>query len=166
MRISDWSSDVCSSDLHHRDRGDPGTRRDVRPRQESEGVRPVRAANPVSDEHTLFVVMNGRVVGDINRTGKNKARMRYEDAAADDFTPLSVSMPGPTGRYRETVLVPWVEAMLPDRTETLRQWRRRFGVTEQGALALMTHVGEDVAGAAQFVRPSRLAVVQIGRAHV
>src|SRR3546814_10070102 len=72
MRISDWSSDVCSSDL-----------------------------------------------------------MRYEDAAADDFTPLSVSMPGPTGRYRETVLVPWVEALLPDRPETLRQWRRRFGVTER-----------------------------------
>src|SRR3546814_19205691 len=74
-------------------------------------------------------------------------------------SPLSVSMPGPTGRYRETVLVPWVEALLPDRPETLRQWRRRFGVTEQGALALMTHVGEDVAGAAQSVRPSRLDVV-------
>lgn len=112
-----------------------------------------------SDEHTLHVVMNGRVVGHINRTGKNKARLRYEDAAVSDFTPLSISIPGPTGRYRETVLVPWVEALLPDRPETLRQWRRRFGVTEQSPLALLPHVGEDVAGAAQFVRPSRLDVV-------
>src|SRR3546814_9547115 len=28
MRISDWSSDVCSSDLHYRDRPDPRVRRD------------------------------------------------------------------------------------------------------------------------------------------
>src|SRR5699024_4726435 len=34
-----------------------------------------------------------------------------------------------------------------------------FGITEQGPLALMPYVGEDVAGAAQFVRPSRLDVV-------
>ena len=116
-------------------------------------------ASQASDERTLYVVMNGRVVGDIVQTGKNRARLRYEDPSADGFTPLSVSMPGPAGRYRETVLVPWVEALLPDRPETLRQWRRRFGITDQGPLALMPHVGEDVAGAAQFVRPSRLDVV-------
>lgn len=120
------------------------------------------AVNHLTDERTLHVVMNGRVVGDINRTGKNKVRLRYEDAAADHFTPLSVSMPGPIGRYREAVVVPWVEALLPDRPETLRQWRRRFGVTDQSPLALLLHVGEDVAGAAQFVRPSRLDVV-LGR---
>lgn len=112
-----------------------------------------------SEAHTLHVVMNGRVVGDINRTGKNKARLRYADATADDFTPLSISMPGPAGRHRENVLVPWIEALLPDRPETLRQWRRRFGVTEPGPLALVPYVGEDVAGAAQFVRPSRLDAV-------
>jgi serine/threonine-protein kinase HipA len=95
------------------------------------------AAVPLPDEHTLYVVMNGRVVGDIIRTGKSTARLRYEDAAAYGFTPLSVSMPGPAGRYRETVLVPWVEALLPDRPETLRQWRRRFGVIEQGPLTLL-----------------------------
>jgi serine/threonine-protein kinase HipA len=121
------------------------------------------AAEQLSDGRTLHVVMNGRVVGDIVRTGKNRARLRYEDVAADRFTPLSVSMPGPTGRYRETVLVPWVEALLPDRPETLRQWRRRFGITEQGPLGLLPHVGEDVAGAAQFVRSSRLDVVLGGK---
>src|SRR3546814_15148416 len=30
MRISDWSSDVCSSDLHRYGRDDPGARRDTR----------------------------------------------------------------------------------------------------------------------------------------
>lgn len=35
-------------------------------------------------------------------------------------------MPGPTGRYREASRVPWLEGLLPDRPETLRQWRRQF----------------------------------------
>lgn len=75
-------------------------------------------------------------------------------------------MPGPTGRHRETVLLPWVEALLPDRPETVRQWRRQFSVTDQGPLALLAHVGEDVAGAAQFIRPNRLDAVldRIGEA--
>lgn len=120
------------------------------------------ATSRPSDEHTLYVVMNGRVVGDINRTGKNKARLRYDLAPEAVFTPLSVAMSSPAGRYREPVLIPWLEALLPDRPETVRQWRRRFAITEQGPLALLPYVGEDVAGAAQFVRPSRLDAV-LGR---
>lgn len=117
-----------------------------------------------SEEHVLHVVMNGRVIGDVQRTGKRRMRLRYEDVGgAGTFTPLSVTMPGPTGRYREGVLAPWLEGLLPDRPETLRQWRRRFGVIDTGPLALLTHVGEDVAGAAQFVRPSRLEHVLTGK---
>lgn len=41
------------------------------------------AASQLSDEHTLYVVMNGRAVGDINRSGKDRARLRYQDAATD-----------------------------------------------------------------------------------
>src|SRR3546814_14346193 len=41
MRISDWSSDVCSSDLHHRaDRGDGRRHRPDEP--DGKGHRPVR----------------------------------------------------------------------------------------------------------------------------
>lgn len=114
-------------------------------------------------EHLLHVVMNGRVIGDIQRSGKRRMRLRYEDLGAGRFTPLSVSMPGPSGRYREAVLVPWLEGLLPDRPEMLRQWRRRFGIADDTSpFSLLLHVGEDVAGAAQFVHPDRLQAVLDG----
>lgn len=71
--------------------------------------------------YMLPVVMNSRVVGDVQRAGKRRMRLRYDDRATGRFTPLSVSMPGPFGRYRETVLVPWLQGLLPDRPETVRQ---------------------------------------------
>jgi serine/threonine-protein kinase HipA len=111
-------------------------------------------------DSTLHVVMNGRVIGDIQRTGRRRMRLRYAEPVGGGFTPLSVSMSGPSGRYREGALVPWLEGLLPDRPETLLQWRRRFGVTDDNPFALLRHVGEDVAGAAQFVRPDRLEAVR------
>ena len=102
----------------------------------------------MTDDHTLHVVMNGRVIGDIQRTGRRRMRLRYTDVRSGHFTPLSRSMPGPVGRYRESALAPWLDGLLPDRPETLRQWRRRFGVADDnGAFSLLRHVGEDVAGA-------------------
>lgn len=109
----------------------------------------------------LMVVVNGQVIGDIQRTTPKKMRLRYSAESSTAFTPLSVTMPGPTGRYREPVLSPWLDGLLPDRPETLRQWRRKFSLddnlpTDSSTFALLRHVGEDVAGAAQFVRPERL----------
>ncbi|WP_067668198.1 type II toxin-antitoxin system HipA family toxin [Nocardia miyunensis] len=114
----------------------------------------------IANEHQLYVVMNGRVIGDVQRTGKRRMRLRYSDSRGQSFTPLSVSMPGPIGRYRESILDPWLSGLLPDRPETLRQWRRQFGIShENDAYSLLRHVGEDLAGAAQFVRPERLEAV-------
>ncbi len=113
-----------------------------------------------ASEHQLHVVMNGRLIGDVQRTGKRRMRLRYSDSPSQTFTPLSVSMPGPIGRFRESVLDPWLSGLLPDRPETLRQWRRQFGISQEtDAYSLVRHVGEDLAGAAQFVRPERLEAV-------
>ena len=121
------------------------------------------AARSAPDEHLLHVVMNGRVIGDIQQTGKHRLRLRYAERTTGT-TPLSVSMPLQSGRHREGVLVPWLEGLLPDRPKTLRQWRRQFQIADEGSpFALLRHVGEDVAGAAQFVRPERLETVLRGQ---
>lgn len=112
------------------------------------------------DDHLLHVVMNGRVIGDVQRTGKKAIRLLYSSTVP---TPLSVSMADRSKRYRSKPLEPWLDGLLPDRPETLRQWRRHFKVTDDAsAFALLRHVGEDVAGAAQFVRPDRLDNVLAG----
>ena len=109
----------------------------------------------------LHVVFNGRVIGDVRRTGKRQMRLRYDPAVVTEtwFTPLSLSMPASTLRHREKTLEPWLDGLLPDRPELLRQWGRRFAITDERPFSLLEHVGEDLAGAAQFVRPDRLDAV-------
>ncbi len=108
-------------------------------------------------DDVLQVVMNGRQLGDIQRISRHRMRLQYFDV--DAATPLSISMPLSRRRHREKDLAPWLEGLLPDRPATVRQWRRQFGVTDTDAFPLLRHVGEDVAGAAQFVRPERLESV-------
>ncbi len=114
----------------------------------------------VPNEHLLHVVMNGQIIGDVQRTGPRRIRLLYSDARLrETFTPLSVSMPGSSSRYNQAAVEPWLTGLLPDRPETLRQWRRQFAITDNTVFSLLRHVGEDVAGAAQFVRPERIEAV-------
>jgi serine/threonine-protein kinase HipA len=50
--------------------------------------------------------------------------------------------------------------LLPDNEQTLRQWGQRFQVSHRNAFALISHVGEDCAGAVQFVRLERVEALQ------
>lgn len=118
------------------------------------------ATSGADSENTLTIVTNGEVVGDIQRNSTRRMRLRYTGAGTKAFTPLSVMMPGSRGRHREAVLSPWLDGLLPDRPETLRQWRRRFSLgSDLSTFSLLRYVGEDVAGAAQFVRPERIDAV-------
>jgi serine/threonine-protein kinase HipA len=107
---------------------------------------------------TLTVLMNGRRIGVLVSKAQRHVELRYDEDAADDpaAVPLSVSMPLAGRRYRGAVLDNWLQGLLPDRSEVLQRWRRDFGIRRLDVFALLWHLGEDVAGAAQFVRPDRL----------
>ena len=49
--------------------------------------------------------------------------------------------------------------LLPDNEAVLARWAQRFHVSARNPYALLSHVGEDCAGAVQFVRPDRLDTV-------
>jgi hypothetical protein len=46
--------------------------------------------------------------------------------------------------------------LLPDNDRVLQNWGRRFQVSPKNVFRLISHVGEDCAGAIQFVSPERL----------
>ena len=46
--------------------------------------------------------------------------------------------------------------LLPDNELVLGRWAQRFQVSARNAFALVSHVGEDCAGAVRFVRPERV----------
>jgi serine/threonine-protein kinase HipA len=52
--------------------------------------------------------------------------------------------------------------LLPDNERVLERWARKFQVSARNAFALISHVGEDCAGAVQFVTSDRLEVLRSG----
>ena len=116
----------------------------------------------------LAVLMHGRPLGTLTSKAANHVELRYHDSALADpgVVALSLSLPLVGQRYRGPVLTHWLQGLLPDREDVLRRWRREFGIRRRDVFSLLWHVGEDVAGAAQFVRPDRLEVVNdVGTLH-
>jgi serine/threonine-protein kinase HipA len=71
-------------------------------------------------------------------------------------------MPGNQLRWRAPRITNWIEGLLPDRPGVLQRWRSRFRITDFRPESLLAHVGEDMAGAVQFVRADRLEYVTTG----
>lgn len=71
--------------------------------------------------------------------------------------PLSLSMPMTRVRHAHRVVEAFLWGLLPDSDGILRRWGERFHVSPRHAFQLLVHVGEECAGAVQFVRPERAA---------
>ena len=112
---------------------------------------------------TLTVLLYDRVTGDLVRD-RGKLTFRYDPAyaAASDATPLSLSMPLAVNEHRDAAVLPFVLGLLPDNDAVVRRWGREFGVRPSNPFGLLSHVGEDCAGAVQLVRPERVAHLDPG----
>ncbi|MDP3713074.1 MAG: type II toxin-antitoxin system HipA family toxin [Mycobacteriales bacterium] len=107
---------------------------------------------------TLDLHMDGRVMGVLSKD-EGRLRLRYDDAYRGDARalPLSLAMPLAGGTYADSVVQPWLWGLLPDNDAVLKRWARSFGVSQKDAFGLLTEVGEDCAGAVQFLRPGSAA---------
>ena len=56
--------------------------------------------------------------------------------------------------------------LLPDNEQVLQRWARTYQVSAGNPFALLRHVGEDCAGAAQFVRTERVEFLMAGKGEV
>ena len=57
-------------------------------------------------------------------------------------------------QFRQSRPILW--GLLPDNERVLDRWAKKFQVSARNVFALISHVGEDCAGAVQFVTPDRL----------
>lgn len=110
----------------------------------------------------LIALLGGREVGRVTRSHGRLAFV-YDDAwrSAPDSYPLSLSMPIAAAEHGHAVVDAWLWGLLPDNAFILERWGRRFQVSARNPLALMAHVGEDCAGAVQFVRPERVERLRV-----
>jgi serine/threonine-protein kinase HipA len=106
----------------------------------------------------LVALLNGREIGRVKRDNRGRLTFTY----ADDWRrtpaayPLSLSMPLAAAEHSHKPVEAFLWNLLPDNEGVLERWARRFHVSARNPFALLSHVGEDCAGAVQFIRPDRL----------
>jgi serine/threonine-protein kinase HipA len=110
----------------------------------------------------LIALVGGREMGRVRQDPRGRLAFAYDggwrgDAAAH---PLSLSMPLAATEHGHAVVEAFLWGLLPDNSHILDRWGRRFRVSPRNPFALLAHVGEECAGAVQFVRPDRLALLR------
>ena len=104
----------------------------------------------------LDAIFEGSRVGRIHYAN-DRLSFVYEDAWREDSAsfPLSLSMTLAARKHDDAVVRAFIWGLLPDNTDILRHWGRSFQVSAGNPFRLLSHVGEECAGAVQFVAPDR-----------
>jgi serine/threonine-protein kinase HipA len=104
----------------------------------------------------LLVLLDGREVGVVRQ---HRGRLSFAYAASwSDATgayPLSLSMPLAAKEHPHAAIEPFIWGLLPDNELVLSRWAQKFHVSARNAFALISQVGEDCAGAVQFLTPEK-----------
>ena len=105
---------------------------------------------------SLMVMADGVRMGTVSRDGK-RLGFQYDSRwlESERRYPLSLSMPLVLKEHPHSVIEPFLLGLLPDNPRILEEWGRRFQVSPRNAFNIISHVGEDCAGAVQFLRDER-----------
>lgn len=109
----------------------------------------------------LLVRLEGVDAGRLTQDANGRVAFEYEAGyrSSRSTTPLSLSMPKVGHRYEHATVFPFLAGLLPDNDAVVERWGRLFGVRAANVFGLLAAVGEDCAGAVQFVRPDRIRAV-------
>src|SRR5215831_13236257 len=113
----------------------------------------------------LVALLDGKEVGRVHSDASGRLSFVYGDdwRQAPDAYPLSLSMPLAAREPRRAVVEAFLWGLLPDDEHVLARWAAKFQVSARNVFALISHVGEDCAGAIQFVPPDRLEAIRSGK---
>jgi serine/threonine-protein kinase HipA len=106
----------------------------------------------------LVALIWGREMGRVQRDRRGRLSFTYSEAWREDnySHPLSLSMPLAAATHPQKAIETFLWGLLPDNESILQKWAQKFQVSARSAFGLISNVGEDCAGAVQFVRPERV----------
>ncbi len=115
---------------------------------------------------SLMVMADGVRMGTLERDGK-RLGFCYEPTWLESPRryPLSLSMPLALREHPHSVIEPFLWGLLPDNPQILDAWGKRFHVSPRNVFRIIRHVGEDCAGAVQFLHPERAEAPAFGGVH-
>ncbi len=113
----------------------------------------------------LLVLIEGELAGRILAEKSGRLSLNYERAWRDSPRgySLSVSMPLAEITYPQKSVWPYLWNLLPENPNVLQRWGQQYHVSPGNPFKLLSHVGADVPGAAQFVTPEQRAEIQSQR---
>ncbi|MCI1915240.1 MAG: HipA domain-containing protein [Bifidobacteriaceae bacterium] len=106
-------------------------------------------------ERILDAYLDGTFIGAFSLTLGGTLAFVYSDSYLnrENPTPLSLSMPLGAERFKNRVVLPFLQGLLPDNPLALESMAASYGVSSASPFALLEHMGHDVAGALQLIRP-------------
>jgi serine/threonine-protein kinase HipA len=106
----------------------------------------------------LVALLDGNEVGRVRNDARGRLTFVYDSVwrGKAGAYPLSLSMPLAAEEHGPAAVQAFLWGLLPDNERVLDRWAKKFQVSARNAFALISHVGEDCAGAVQFVTPDRL----------
>lgn len=112
----------------------------------------------------LAALLGGVEIGRVHTGARNRLTFVYDEKwrEAPNAYPLSLSMPLAAKEHGPAAIEAFLWGLLPDNEFVLDRWARKFQVSARNVFALISHVGEDCAGAVQFVLPDRVAAIKGG----
>ncbi len=112
----------------------------------------------------LVTLIWGVEAGRVTVEAGGRLRFAYTSdwQGRDDSVVLSISMPLALAEHTDRPIHAYLWGLLPDNQAVLDRWGKQFHVSARNAFALISHVGEDCAGAAQFARPDRVDALREG----
>ncbi|MET4323702.1 type II toxin-antitoxin system HipA family toxin [Bradyrhizobium sp. RT5a] len=112
----------------------------------------------------LVALLDGQEIGRVRNDARGRLTLVYDKdwRQAEGAYPLSLSMPLAAEEHGPSAVQAFLWGLLPDNERVLERWARRFQVSARSVFALISHVGEDCAGAIQFVTPDRLEALRSG----
>jgi serine/threonine-protein kinase HipA len=116
----------------------------------------------------LAVLIGGRRAGSVTMDMAGRLSFTYDEAWRETrtATPLSLSMPLAQQTHGDQTVRAFLWGLLPDNDRVLDRWAQTYQVSANNPFALLRHVGEDCAGAVQFVTTERVEAIMAGANHV
>ncbi len=102
----------------------------------------------------------------MNAQGRFALSYDEEYSATRNPTPLSLSMTLVQRDHGDGPARAFLWGLLPDNEQVLQRWAQTYQVSAQNPFALLRYVGEDCAGAAQYVRRERMDALVADRGEI
>lgn len=110
----------------------------------------------------LLVLIEGELAGRVLADKSGRLSLRYEKDWRESprSYSLSVSMPLAQITYSQKFVWPYFWNLLPENPNVLQRWGQQYHVSSGNPFNLLSYVGADVPGAAQFVTPEKCVEIQ------